>query len=341
MSWIDVVDGLGERVEELENSCVGPLVLAEGFVIHEEIAGESVAVDLVDPLCESLGAEWPFLPCAIRKSERDVVAEAVVLQQQLHATILNRTAIRFARWWNVDVVGRAEAEQSIDALADDRLMLPARGDVMREFVRVDEFRVAENLWHDAEDFLHLLLMHGDLRVELLLRKEKRRRVMAGLADEFARTGVDELLQCVDDIRRPALQLFERGARDGVGATEATIVTLHEVEHLQCGWSIALVCNLAQDLFVRRIVEVKRIVREDGVAAQSPRLMQLKVETDACHRRQRSATLSRMSDLVVLAVPRDESRNTNFNSGGGSIAHVLLERLYIRHRVRHIALLKRQ
>jgi hypothetical protein len=58
-------------------------VLAERFVVDEDVAEEAVAVDLVDPAGEFLGRQRPLLPGAVAEAEGDVVAEAVVLQQQL------------------------------------------------------------------------------------------------------------------------------------------------------------------------------------------------------------------------------------------------------------------
>ena len=39
----------GKMLHKIKNPGVGPLMFAEGFVIHEQIAQETVAVDLVDP----------------------------------------------------------------------------------------------------------------------------------------------------------------------------------------------------------------------------------------------------------------------------------------------------
>ena len=77
----DVEDGLGEFFQELEDAGVGPLVLAEGFVVHEKVAEVAIAVDLVDPLGEALGGEGPLGPAAVAEAEGDVVGEAVVLQE--------------------------------------------------------------------------------------------------------------------------------------------------------------------------------------------------------------------------------------------------------------------
>ena len=61
----DIEDCFGEFFEELKDAGVCPLVFAEGFVIHEEVAEVAVAVDVVDPLGELLGGEWPFFPAFV------------------------------------------------------------------------------------------------------------------------------------------------------------------------------------------------------------------------------------------------------------------------------------
>ena len=78
MAGGDVEDRLGELGEEIEDSRLGPLVLPEGLVVHEQVAQEPVAVDLVDPLREFLGRERPLRPASVAEPERDVV---VVLGQ--------------------------------------------------------------------------------------------------------------------------------------------------------------------------------------------------------------------------------------------------------------------
>ena len=55
LSRVGVEDGLWQGAHEAEDARVGPLVLAEGLVVHEEVDEEAVAVDVVDPVCELLG----------------------------------------------------------------------------------------------------------------------------------------------------------------------------------------------------------------------------------------------------------------------------------------------
>ena len=166
---VGVVDRGRQRVEELEDPRVGPLVLAKGLVVHEQVAAVAVAVDLVDPTREFLGGKRPFLPSSVGEAKGNVVGQAIVLQQQL-----DRSIGEIARSWRrVDIVGRTESEQAVDALADDRVVLSASSDVLGEGVRIDELGVAEDLGRYAEDLLHLELVAVDLLVKLRARKQER------------------------------------------------------------------------------------------------------------------------------------------------------------------------
>lgn len=79
----DVEDFFWQGIEELEDAGFFPLVLAEGFVIHEEVAEVAGVIDAIDPLGERVGVERPMGPAAIGEAEGDVIAEAIVFQQQL------------------------------------------------------------------------------------------------------------------------------------------------------------------------------------------------------------------------------------------------------------------
>ena len=65
LSRIHVEDFFRHRVEEFEDSCFGPLMFAERFVIHKQVAEKSVAVDLIHPLGKFFRRERPICPVAI------------------------------------------------------------------------------------------------------------------------------------------------------------------------------------------------------------------------------------------------------------------------------------
>jgi len=74
-------DLLGQVLKKGEDSSVSPLVLSKGFVVHEEIDGITVAVDLVYPVGEFFGSEGPFGPGSLGKPKSNVVGKTVVLEQ--------------------------------------------------------------------------------------------------------------------------------------------------------------------------------------------------------------------------------------------------------------------
>ena len=81
MTAIRVIDRARQRIKKLEDARVGPLVLAESFVVHEQIAAVSITVDLIHPTCKFLGRKRPFLPSTIGEAKGNVVAQAVILEQ--------------------------------------------------------------------------------------------------------------------------------------------------------------------------------------------------------------------------------------------------------------------
>src|SRR3989344_3386152 len=59
--------------QKLENALVFPLVLAKGFVVHEQIDNIAVAVDFVYPLRVFWSRERKFLPAFLREPECNVI----------------------------------------------------------------------------------------------------------------------------------------------------------------------------------------------------------------------------------------------------------------------------
>ena len=276
---IHVVDAAGQRVEELEDAGLAPLVLAQRLVVHEQVAHVAVAVDLVHPARELLGGERPFLPVAVAEAERDVVAQAVVLQHQRDGLLARRRAVRRHA---IQVVGAAEPEQAIHALADHGTVPAHPRDVSADLVGVDQLGVAEHVGRLAEEALDHRLLDANLLLELAAAEQEAERVMAGLGDELAAARVGKLLEQVDHVRRPLLELLQRHAADRVAHAEAALMAADQIQDLDRGRPVALVRHLAQDALVGRRVEVERIGVEHRVAAQSKGLMHLEVEADCGH-----------------------------------------------------------
>jgi hypothetical protein len=284
----DIEDGFGEFFQELEDAGVFPLVLAKGFVIHEEVAEVAIAVDVVDPLGEFFGREGPLGPTSIGEAEGDVIGEAVVFAEGGEGLVLPPNCRAGIAGSHVGVVGGAEAEDAVDTFAEDAgeaagsVWVFHVGDEVGEFVVVDEFGVAEDAGCDPEELFDLGRVHVDLLDKLTLGINEGEGVAVGLADELAAAGVGELLEEVDDIGAELLKLFEGDAGDGVGDAEVALVAFDQVEDQFGCWAIALVGDLAGDLAVFEVVEVEMVGIKDRIAAEAEGLVDLKVKDDTCH-----------------------------------------------------------
>ena len=173
----------------------------------------------------------------------------------------------------------------VGALADDAVEAGVArgvfhlGDVLGEFVVVDELGVAEEGGCLAEEVLDLPGVHVNLAVELVAGVDEGEGVVVGLADELAAAGVGELFEEVDDIGAPGLELVEADAGDGVGDAEVALVAFDEVEDEGGRGAVALVGDLVGDGLVFEVVEVEGVGVEDGVASEAVGLVDLEVEAD--------------------------------------------------------------
>lgn len=163
-----------EVFEEVEDAGVFPLVFAEGFVVHEEVYEGAVDGGILEPFDVGVGLEWPFFPAAVTEAEGDVVAEAVVFQEEFDV---------FRAGWAVDVVRAAPLQDRVPALCDDAFetvfVCP-----MREVVIIAKFGVAEDFWRDAESVFNLLHMHVDLALKLVATIEEGQGMVVRLCNNF-------------------------------------------------------------------------------------------------------------------------------------------------------------
>src|SRR5690606_24280338 len=72
-----------QSTHEVKNTGVFPLMLSEGFIIHEKIDGMSVSVVSVDPVGVRFSRKGIAFPSAITEPKRQIIGKRVVLQQQL------------------------------------------------------------------------------------------------------------------------------------------------------------------------------------------------------------------------------------------------------------------
>ena len=57
---------------EIEYTCIFPLMLSQGFVIHEQVYNVTITVNCVDPLAEFICGQRPFGPVAVRETKCDI-----------------------------------------------------------------------------------------------------------------------------------------------------------------------------------------------------------------------------------------------------------------------------
>lgn len=286
----DIEDCFGEFLHEVEDPGVLPLVFTEGFVVHEEVAEVSVAVDIVDPLGEFFGGQRPLFPSLVGETEGDVVGEFVVFEQQSERAAIrsHERLIVLVIGGAVDIVGGSVSEVAIGSFADGSqeswvaFFVFDFGECFGEFVGVDEFSISEHGWGLSEVFLDELGVHVHLVGELFLGVDVAEGVVVGLGDELAASGLGELDEEVEDIGAELFPLVDDGPGDRVGEAEVALVFFHEVEHEFGGGAIALVGDLVADLAVGVFVEVEGVGVEDGVWLEAVRLVDLEVEVDGCH-----------------------------------------------------------
>src|SRR5262249_37334886 len=91
-------------------------------------------------------------------------------------------------------------------------------------------------------------------------------------------------EALQRLRGPPLHLVESRARDRVGAAEAPLGLLDEVEHERVHRQVALLGDAPEDPRVLDVVEVavRRADVEERVAAQPERLVDLEVEDEVRH-----------------------------------------------------------
>lgn len=188
----------GEVAHEIEDAGVGPLVFAEGFEVHEEVADEAVAVDLVDPVGEFFGGEGPLGPGAVGEAGGDVVGEAVVFEEEFGFGGVGGA---------VDEVGGAEAEDVVGTFGEEAVVAHV-ADEVGEVVVVDEFGVAEDARFLAEELFDFGAVEFDLGAEFVAGVEEGEGVVVGFVEEFDVAGVGELFEVFDDFWGVFFELFE-------------------------------------------------------------------------------------------------------------------------------------
>jgi hypothetical protein len=247
-------------------------MFAEGFIVHKEVDGVAVAVDLIDPAGEFFGSQRPFFPIPVSETERDVVAEAIIFKQQFG---LGATGCL------IEEVRRSSLEDMIGAFADNALEAELR-DQVGEIVVVNQFGVAEDLGFLAEVFFDESALEVDLFGELFSAIEERKGMIIGFGEEFDAPCVGKSLEGVEDLWIILLELLDDDAGERIRTAEMAVVLFDQVEHDLIGRKITFVRDFPKNLGIFIFIEVNGVGIEDTVSSKSIRLMDLKIKAYRSH-----------------------------------------------------------
>ena len=181
-----------QRLEEVEDASVGGVVLADGLVIPEQVDERHFAlrIDAVEKAHVLVGGQRILIPTLVGEAQRDVVAQLIRAQQQLHVSLIG-VAIEVSRALPAEDVACAFGE-------DDTITCIA--EPFTDFVRVDDLRVAEG------DRFHTESVHQELFLQLHLFDERAFVVQRGdavgesTAGDFHAASGDQLFETVDDFK---------------------------------------------------------------------------------------------------------------------------------------------
>ncbi len=262
-------DFAGEMPHEIENARVGPLVLAEGFVIHEQVADEPVAVDLADPAGEFFGGQRPLFPGAVGKPEGDVVAEPVIFEQQLELGRMRRA---------INEIWAAISQNLVHPLGEDGVVSHVAHE-MGQIVVVDQLGIAKNPRLLAEQVLDVLPVLFDLGPEFLARIKERQGVVICFVEKFHASGLVQVVEGFHCFRDILLDLLQGRAGDRIGDAEPPLMNADRFQQRPIGRDIAFVGDLPADFGVFVIVEIVPVGVENAVTPKPKRLMNLKIKAD--------------------------------------------------------------
>ena len=265
----------GQRLQEVEDPRLPPLVFAEGLVVHEEVDDRLLPPDPMEPVGVFGRRERVFGPVPVGEAEGHVVRKAVVPQEELQLLAARRT---------VHQVGAPPAEDLFGPLGEDRLVAHLFHR-RREGVAVDQLRVAEGPALLPEEGTDPLPVAEDLLPELPRREEEGEGVAVGLVEELDASRSGQALKALQDIRPVPFQSGRGATPEREKATrKAPPYSSNQLKQKGAGGEIAFLRDAVQDPAVLRLVFVVMELAhvEEGVSPQTAGLVDLKVEADARH-----------------------------------------------------------
>ena len=267
-----MIEGLGQEPHEVENPRLLPLVLAQRFVVDEQMHG--VAVARGDPVGVLVDGEGPFPPRPFSEAERDVVAQAVVAGQEAQAG---------GGDGRVDVIRRAPLQHPIRSF-HEHASESHRGDDRRDGIAVDELGVAEDLRADAELVLEDPGVQLDLRTKLLGIDQRAQGVVVGLAEQLDATSRHQFSEGVERLRGVRGELLDEHAGEAQRDAEPAVRAADKIGEKAARRDVALRRDTLDDAPVCGIVEIVVATAdvEDPEATQPVGLMNLTIDRYVRH-----------------------------------------------------------
>jgi hypothetical protein len=189
----------GQMPEKLEDTGVIPLVLAEGFIIHEEVDDKSAPINGINPGCEFFSADGPLAPGAVGEPEGDIIAETIVFQEELELP---------AAFWSIDEIRASVTEDVVCAFGEDGVKAAELLNDCRQVVVVDKLRVPEDAGFLVEQFSNGLSMSLYLLNELIAGIEEAETMVVGFGEKFHAAGFGQGLKTGENLGGTGLKLFE-------------------------------------------------------------------------------------------------------------------------------------
>src|SRR3989344_2799601 len=103
-----LVDLCRKRSEEFKDACIRPLVFPERLVIHEQIHQVPATIEGAYPLHMPVRMKGVFAPFTRAEAKRDIIRQAIILEEDLYLTCHIGTAR--VLWRPIEKVGTPPTE---------------------------------------------------------------------------------------------------------------------------------------------------------------------------------------------------------------------------------------
>ena len=191
-------DHVREISQEVKDTALGFLVLAECLVIHEEVHDLVILCGSLDPAEELVPRKRPVLPVLVRESECYIITECIIPEEELELRSQG-ACIYIVRALPSEDMLCAFGQHGLEAhVINHRTYL----------VGIDKLCIPERLRSDAEIVLDGFLVFLHLTFELSRGSDGCQRVVICLGKEFHAARSCQLAETVDYLRCISVELFE-------------------------------------------------------------------------------------------------------------------------------------